>query len=52
MNVKIVLVGTGGYASFYINELLDNETRGDYEFCGVVDPFFEAKCIRKDEIMQ
>lgn len=46
--MKILLVGTGGYASIYVRALLDS-TDPDIIWEGAVDPFFSA-CKYADEV--
>ena len=36
--ITVVLVGVGGYSSFYVNALLDCKTREDYRIIGIVEP--------------
>lgn len=37
--LSIVLVGIGGYGNGYVEQLLKNRERGDFELAGVVDPY-------------
>lgn len=46
--MKLLLVGAGGYASGYINILL-NQDRSDIVWEGVVDPFYST-CQYKEQI--
>lgn len=39
--IKIVLVGIGGYGNTYVNALLHERKRTDYKITGVVDPYAE-----------
>lgn len=47
--MKILLVGAGGYASLYVNALL-NSKNPDICFEGIVDPYF-ANCRQKESII-
>lgn len=47
--ISILLVGIGGYGQNYLNELLDNDQRDDYEIIGTVDPYPE-RCSRIDDL--
>lgn len=46
--MKILLVGAGGYASGYVNLLL-NSTDSDLVWEGIVDPFYTS-CAKKEQI--
>ena len=48
--VKILLVGIGGYASTYVNPLL-NGVRDDVEIVGCADPFPDS-CPRLAELKE
>lgn len=39
-SVRIVMIGAGGYAGFYINYLINNLSSQKYILCGVVDPSY------------
>lgn len=48
--VNIVLIGIGGFGNTYVNTLLnDNSYKGQYNICGLVDPFPDS-CKRLDEL--
>ena len=46
--VRVLLVGAGGYAKGYVNELLGS-TDPDLRWEGIVEPYFE-RCTQKEEI--
>lgn len=46
--MNILLVGSGGYGTGYVNCLLKNADP-DITWVGIVDPFFES-CAKKDEV--
>jgi len=46
--MKLLLVGTGGYAANYVKLLLEGRLP-DLQWEGIVDPYYSA-CSLKDEI--
>ena len=48
MSVKVVTIGTRGFATLYTRTLLDNLNDGKYEFVGVVDRNID-ECVYADE---
>ena len=46
--IRVLLVGAGGYAKGYIQELLGS-TDPDLRWEGIVEPYFE-RCVQKEEI--